>query len=288
MRRSGARVSTRVLAAALGIGLLAASCRGGEERMADASPPRSIKLATTTSTDNSGLLSELLPAFTAQHGIEVKVIAVGTGTALKHGEAGDVDVILVHARAAEDRFMAAGNGVDRCEVMHNDFVILGPQADPAGIRGLEDAAAALRRIGEQEVAFLSRGDKSGTHMKEIELWEAAGRIPGGAWYLAIGQGMGAVLTLADEKMGYTLSDRGTYIAYREKLDLVVMVEGDPRLFNPYSVIAVNPERHPHVRYNEAMTFIDWLTSSDAQRIIGNFRRDGERLFHPDAVHPTED
>ncbi|MFH1532428.1 MAG: substrate-binding domain-containing protein [Pseudomonadota bacterium] len=281
-------MSTRVLAAALGIGLLAASCRGGEERRADASPPRSIKLATTTSTDNSGLLSELLPAFTAQHGIEVKVIAVGTGTALKHGEAGDVDVILVHARAAEDRFMAAGNGVDRREVMHNDFVILGPQADPAGIRGLEDAADALRRIGEQEVAFLSRGDKSGTHMKEIELWEAAGRIPGGAWYLATGQGMGAVLTLADEKMGYTLSDRGTYIAYREKLDLVVMVEGDPRLFNPYSVIAVNPERHPHVRYNEAMTFIDWLTSSDAQRIIGNFRRDGERLFHPDAVHPTED
>ena len=255
---------------------------------ADTQTQRSIKLATTTSTDNSGLLAELLPAFNARHGIEVKVIAVGTGKAIKHGEAGDVDVILVHARAAEDRFVAEGHGVGRRDVMYNDFVILGPQGDPAGIRGLADAAIALRKIAEGETSFLSRGDESGTHKKEMALWEAAGLEPSGAWYMPAGQGMGAVLTLADEKEGYTLTDRGTWLAYRGKLDLVLLVEGDPHLFNPYGVIAVNPVRHPHVKREEAAVFIEWLTSAQGQELIGGFRRDGERLFHPGATPPVED
>jgi len=265
-------------------GIMGASCsRKNEADNEPAEKTRSIKLATTTSTDNSGLLAELLPAFTDEHGIEVKVIAVGTGKAIKHGEAGDVDAILVHARAAEDRFVAEGYGVERRDVMHNDFVILGPAADPAGIRGTDDAGAALRRIADAKAPFVSRGDDSGTHKKELGLWEASGTIPEGSWYMPAGQGMGAVLTLADEKESYTLSDRGTWLAYRGKLDLEVLVEGDPRLFNPYGVIAVNPERHPHVQHEATMEFIDWLTSPEAQGIIGGFRRNGELLFHPDAL-----
>jgi len=288
MRRGGMCGWALGAIAILGIGLLATGCRGDEESGVDAPPTRSIKLATTTSTDNSGLLAELLPAFTARYGIEVKVIAVGTGKAIKHGEAGDVDVILVHARAAEDRFVAAGHGIDRRDVMHNDFVILGPPADPAGIRGLKDAAVALGKIADAEAPFFSRGDESGTHKKEMELWDATGRPPEGVWYMPAGQGMGAVLTLANEKEGYSLTDRGTYLAFREKLGLVVLVEGDPRLFNPYGVIEVNPAHHSHVRHEEAVQFIEWLTSPEAQGIIGQFRRNGEPLFHPDAAPPVED
>jgi len=274
------------LAALLIVGVALGCCTDKKVTTDEPAPvaTRSIKLATTTSTDNSGLLDELLPAFAEKHGIEVKVISVGTGKAIKHGEAGDVDVILVHAREAEDRFVADGFGVNRRDVMHNDFVILGPATDPAGIRGTEDVAAALRGIADAKAAFISRGDESGTHKKEMQLWRAAGVSPeGGAWYMPAGQGMGAVLTLADEKLAYTMADRGTYLAYRGKLDLIVLVEGDPRLFNPYGVIAVNPARHPHVRYAEVMEFIGWLTSTEGQGIIGDFRRDGELLFHPDAV-----
>ena len=243
---------------------------------------RSIKLATTTSTDNSGLLAELLPPFQKKYGIEVKVIAVGTGKAIKHGENGDVDVVLVHARGAEDRFVEAGYGINRRDVMHNDFVILGPAEDPAGIRGIDDATTALKKLAASGSYFVSRGDDSGTHKMEMSLWAAAGLEPGGDWYLPAGQGMGAVLTIANEKGAYALADRGTYLAFREKLSLEVLVEGDNRLFNPYGVIAVNPALHAHVNYIDAMTFIGWLTSPDGQAIIGEFKIGGQALFTPDA------
>jgi len=242
-----------------------------------------IRLATTTSTENSGLLEVLLPAFKKKHGIEVQVIAVGTGRAIKHGENGDVDVILVHARAAEEKFVAAGYGVNRRDVMHNDFVILGPGADPAGLRGMKDAAAALAKLAKARRDFVSRGDDSGTHKKEKALWAAAGVEPSGSWYLAAGQGMGACLTMADEKQACVLTDRGTYLAYKDKIKLAVLVEGDKRLANPYGVIAVNPKKHAHVKYEAVMTFINWLTSAEAQKLIGEYKQGGEQLFYPDAV-----
>jgi tungstate transport system substrate-binding protein len=240
-------------------------------------------MATTTSTDNSGLLAVLLPAFKARHRIEVRVIAVGTGKAIKHGENGDVDVILVHARAAEEEFVAGGFGVNRRDVMHNDFVILGPAADPAGLKGSKDVAEAFRKLAAARQDFVSRGDDSGTHRKEKALWKDAGVEPSGSWYLSAGQGMGACLTMASEKAAYVMTDRGTYLAYRDKVKLEVLVEGGERLFNPYGVIAVNPDRHPHVEHEAAMTFIDWLTSAEAQKLIAGFKRGGEQLFYPDAV-----
>ncbi len=267
-------------AAAVLIALAACSNGTGEPAPAQA---ETIKLATTTSTDNSGLLEVLLPAFTRKHGIEVKVIAVGTGRAIKHGENGDVDVILVHARAAEDKFVADGFGVNRRDLMHNDFVIIGPAGDPAGIKGSKDAAQALQKIAASGSFFVSRGDDSGTHKKEKQLWQSAGVEPGGTWYLSAGQGMGAVLNIANEKQAYAMSDRATYLAYRNRLELPVLVEGDKRLSNPYGVIAVNPAKHPHVKHAQAMKFIEWLTSEEGQRIIGNFKKEGEVLFHPDAI-----
>jgi tungstate transport system substrate-binding protein len=242
-----------------------------------------IKLATTTSTDNSGLLAVLNPPFERLTGYRVDVIAVGTGKALALGENGDADVVLVHARSAEDRFIAAGYGVNRRDVMHNDFVILGPPSDPAGIRGSRTAGAALGRLARSQASFVSRGDDSGTHQKEKELWAQAGVTPSGRWYKEAGQGMGAVLTMAGDLQAYTLADRGTYLSMKGKLDLAVLVEGDPVLFNPYGVMAVNPARHPHVNYMGAMAYIAWLTSVEGQRIIGGFIKDGEVLFQPDAV-----
>lgn len=241
-----------------------------------------IKLATTTSTDNSGLLEVLLPAFTKESGIQVHVIAVGTGRALKHGENGDVDVVLVHARAAEDRFVQDGFGVNRRDVMYNDFVILGPRDDPAGVGGMKEARKAMAKIAESTAYFVSRGDDSGTHEKEKELWKAAKVKPSGKWHLSVGQGMGVCLTVADEKQGYVLADRGTYLAYREAIDLSILVEGDPALFNPYGVIAVNPAKHPHVKHAEAMKLIEWLCSPAGQEIIAGFEKNGGKLFHPAA------
>ncbi len=255
-----------------------AGCGGGEAKKEVVS----IKLATTTSTDNSGLLDVLKPALMKAHGIELQIIPVGTGKAIKHGENGDVDVILVHARAAEDKFVADGFGVNRRDVMHNDFVILGPKEDPAGVGGGKDASAALTKIAGAKKDFVSRGDDSGTHKKEKSLWKAAGIEPSGSWYLAAGQGMGACLTMANEKRAYVMSDRGTYLAYRDKIDLPVLVEGDPKLFNPYGVIAVNPEKHPHVKYDAVKTFIEWLTGKEAQALIAGYKRNGEQLFYPDA------
>jgi len=242
-----------------------------------------IKLATTTSTDNSGLLAAILPAFEKKRGFKVHVIAVGTGKAIRLGENGDVDVILVHAREAEDKFVSDGFGVSRRAVMHNDFVILGPASDPAGVKGTKDAAEALARISRAGETFVSRGDDSGTHKKEKKLWAAAGLEPKGSWYLSAGQGMGACLTIADEKRGYVIADRGTYLAFKGKIEIDVLAEGDKRLFNPYGVIAVNPERHPEVNSEGAEAFIEWLTGREAQKMIADFEVGGEQLFIPDAL-----
>ena len=235
-------------------------------------------MSTTTSTENSGLLGVLLPPFEKLCGCKVDVIAVGTGKALKLGEAGDVDVVFVHARELEDRFVADGFGVDRRDVMYNDFVVLCPPDDPAGVKGAKSAADAFRAIAGREAPFVSRGDESGTHQKEREIWKAAGIFPKGKWYLEVGQGMGEVIQIATQRKGYTLSDRGTYIAYRKKTDLAVLHEGDATLRNPYGVIAVNPKKHPHVRHDLAKKFIDFVTGKEGQEIIGNFRIDGEQLF----------
>ncbi len=265
----------------------AVGCGSTRKPISPTSTPRPQKLilATTTSTYDSGLLDYLLPDFEAQYNAQVEVIAVGTGQAIKTGEKGDADVILVHARAREDKFVAEGYGVNRQDVMYNDFVIVGPEDDPAGIQGMTDAATALARIAEAQAPFASRGDESGTHSKEKAIWEKAGVEPGDDWYLSLGQGMGATLTFANEKGAYTLTDRGTYLSRQEGLELPVLVEGDPILFNPYGVIAVNPEKHPHVKYEFAMKFIEWLTSVGAQEKIGEFgvERFGQPLFYPNAT-----
>jgi len=242
-----------------------------------------LRLATTTSTENSGLLKQINPVFAEKTGVTIDVIAVGTGKALRLGQQGDVDVVLVHAPAAEMAFVEAGHGVDRRAVMHNDFVILGPVDDPANLGRVDSAALALRTIAERELSFVSRGDDSGTHKKESSLWQEAGVAPGGAWYLEVGQGMGAVIQIANDKLAYTLSDRGTYLAFKSRIDLEIVYENDPSLNNPYHIIAVNPERHPHVNNQAARGYMDFLTSREGQRLIDEFRVGTERLFHPDAI-----
>jgi tungstate transport system substrate-binding protein len=241
-----------------------------------------IKMATTTSTENSGLLARLLPAFTKATGITVQTIAVGTGMALKHGENGDVDVVLVHARADEERFVQHGFGSDRREVMYNDFVIVGPSGDPAGVAVCSSAVQALSRIAASRATFISRGDLSGTHKKELELWSAAGIKPQGGWYIEAGQGMEQVLIITAEKQAYTLTDRGTLIAVKSTATLKPLYSGDPKLFNQYGVIAVNPARHPHVRAADAQRFIDWLTSQAGQELIAAYKINGKQLFFPNA------
>jgi tungstate transport system substrate-binding protein len=249
---------------------LAAPAVGGER----------LKLATTTSTENSGLLADLLPAFEATCDCTVDVIAVGTGQALALGRKGDVDAVLVHAPALEQTFVAHGYGVDRRTFMQNDFVVVGPRSDPAKIRGSKDGPAALVAIQEAGAAFVSRGDESGTHHREKSLWKASGKEPEWTGYLAAGQGMGAVLLMAHEKQGYTLTDRGTWLARKANLDLEVLVEGDPQLLNPYSVMAVNQESFDWVKRGLAGKLSDWLCSADGQRRIGAFRIGGEPLFTP--------
>jgi tungstate transport system substrate-binding protein len=246
---------------------------------------QTLTLATTTSTDNSGLLAAILPDFEEQTGATVEVIAVGTGQALKLGEDGNADVLLVHARAREDAFMDAGHGVRRDDVMYNDFVILGPADDPAGVTGSESAAEALQRIAGAEAIFVSRGDDSGTHTKEKALWASAEVEPTGDWYQAAGQGMGAVLTMADEQQGYTLSDRATYLARTlEGIDLVIVAEGDPVLFNPYGVIAVDPDKNEDINAYLASAYLDWLISMPTQELISEFGMEefGAPLFTPDS------
>jgi len=245
-----------------------------------------IRLATTTSTENSGLLGAILPPFEKRVGVKVDVIAVGSGKAMKLGENGDVDVVLSHAPALEDAFVAAGFGVNRRDVMYNDFVLVGPPNDPAAVREAKDAVDAFKRLAAAQATFISRGDDSGTHEKEKALWKAAGITPAGTWYVSAGLGMGQTLQMADEKKAYTLSDRGTYLTYKAKGDLVILSQGDPALFNPYTIIAVNPARYPKVRYLDAMALIAWMTSPGGQRRIGDFTIGGEMLFHPTAVPPA--
>jgi tungstate transport system substrate-binding protein len=253
---------------------------------ADDSEPQPITVASTTSTQNSGLFAYLLPQFTAETGIEVHVVAVGTGQAIRIATNGDADVLLVHHEASERKFVEDGLGVARHPVMHNDFVLVGPAADPAGIRGMDDVAAALRRVGDSGDIFVSRGDDSGTHKKELELWQAAGLDPrpaSGTWYREAGSGMGATLNTAGAMGGYTLTDRASWVSFGNKRDLVILVEGDARLHNPYTAIVVNPERHPHVHAREAQRFVDWLVSARGQEAIAAFRVDGQQLFFPDAL-----
>ncbi|MDB4441851.1 substrate-binding domain-containing protein [bacterium] len=267
-----------------------------------------LKMSTTTSTQASGLLDVLLPELDKDTGIQVKVIAKGTGAAIRDGMDGNVDVIFVHARAREEKFVKEGYGTKRYAVMHNDFVILGPVKDPAGIQGLKSATEALNKIATAKSPFISRGDDSGTHTKEQALWKATGLSlekktstivkkgkkrevtfihPAGPWYLSIGQGMGKALTIADEKQAYIMADRGTYIKYKfgrdVPIDLVVLTEGDPLLANPYGVIPINPQKHAHVKYDFAKEFAEWLVSERGQSVINGYRLLGKQLFYPDAM-----
>ncbi len=244
-----------------------------------------ITLASTTSTENSGLFDHLLPRFTEATGISVRVVAVGTGQALRIARNGDADLLLVHHRPSEEAFVAEGYGVQRHDVMYNDFVLVGPSKDPAALRGLDDAAAALARVAAASALFASRGDDSGTHKKERDLWAAAGLDPveaSGTWYRETGSGMGATLNAAAGMGAYVLSDRATWIAFQNKGDLEVLVEGEPRLFNPYGVILVNPAKHPHVNAKDGQAFIDWLVSKEGQAAIAAYRLDGRQLFFPNA------
>jgi len=244
-----------------------------------------LKVSSTTSTDNTGLFGALNPPFEKRFNCRVDVIAVGTGKALKIGASGDVDVVFVHAREAEDQFIADGYGVNRRDVMYNDFIIIGPKEDPAHINGLKDAKEALTAIAKNQSPFISRGDDSGTHKKERLLWKKAGITPKGRWYAEAGQGMGAVIQIANEKKAYALADRGTYLAYSGKVDLVILCEGDKDLYNPYGIMAVNPAKFPHVNYPLAMAYIGWVTSQEGQKIITEFGRDrfGQPLFIPLAI-----
>jgi tungstate transport system substrate-binding protein len=249
---------------------------------ASADPKKIIRLATTTSTDNSGLLKALLPGFQADTGYNVQVIAVGTGKALRMGRDGDVDVVLVHARAAEAEFVAQGYGEKRYGIMYNDFVLVGPETDPAAMATAQDASTALRLVAQQKSPFVSRGDDSGTHKKELGLWSKAGITPHGQWYREVGQSMGKVLQIAAEMNAYTLTDRGTWLAYEHNSPLKIRFEGDPLLFNPYGIIAVNPKRHPESNHRGAQTLIHWMISPQGQERIGNFRIGDKRLFTPSA------
>jgi len=238
-----------------------------------------LRMSTTTSTENSGLLKVLLPPFETQCNCHVDVISVGTGKALKLGETGDVDVVLVHARKLEDKFVADGYGVNRRDVMYNDFVIIGPASDPAHVKGAKTSAEAFKRIADSKSTFISRGDESGTNQKEKEIWAAAGMTPQGKWYRSAGQGMGEVISMATEQRAYTLSDRGTYNAFRHgKSDLAVVFEDEKGLFNPYGVIAVNPKKFPHVKYDLAMKFVDFITGPEGQKIIAGYKVEGDPIF----------
>ena len=248
---------------------------------------RAITVASTTSTEQSGLFGYLLPLFSKAEGIAVKVVAVGTGQALDIGRRGDADVVFVHDRPAEDKFMAEGQGVKRFDVMYNDFVIIGPKADPAQIAGDEDVVDALRKIAMAKAPFISRGDHSGTHEAELRLWKQAGIDVGPAragWYREIGQGMGPALNMASSTNAYLLSDRGTWLSFKNRGDLAILTEGDKRLFNQYGVMLVNPAKHLNVKAQDGQVFIDWLISSKGQETIASYKVDGEQLFFPNASH----
>ncbi|MFC7704624.1 substrate-binding domain-containing protein [Plastorhodobacter daqingensis] len=241
-----------------------------------------ITLASTTSTENSGLFAHILPLFLRDSGIEVRVVAQGTGQALETGRRGDADVVLVHARPQEEQFVAEGHGLQRFDVMYNDFVIVGPIGDPAGVGAADTAPDAMAAIAAAEAPFASRGDDSGTHVAEMALWQAAGLAPAGTWYLSTGSGMGATLNIAAQVPAYALADRGTWLSFENRGPLALLFDGDPMLFNPYGIILVNPERHPHVKAVEGQAFIDWIISAAGQAAIASYRVKGEQLFFPNA------
>jgi tungstate transport system substrate-binding protein len=246
---------------------------------------RSIVVSSTTSTEQSGLFGHILPVFTAKTGIQVKVVAVGTGQALDIGRRGDADVVFVHDRAAEDKFVAEGAGVGRRDVMYNDFVLVGPKQDPARISGMKDVAEAFRRIAEAKAPFVSRADRSGTHSAELRFFKAAGVDPkagSGTWYKETGSGMGPALNTASSMDAYILADRGTWLSFRNRGNLEILVQGDKRMFNPYGVMLVNPAKHPNVKVKEGQAFIDWLVSPEGQATIASYKVGGEQLFFPDA------
>jgi tungstate transport system substrate-binding protein len=250
---------------------------------------KSIVVTSTTSTQDSGLFGHILPLFKAKTGIDVKVVAQGTGQALDTGRRGDADVLFVHAKAPEEKFVADGFGVKRYPVMYNDFVLIGPKSDPAGIKGTTDVAKALQAIKAKEAPFISRGDRSGTHIAELDLWKAAGidiSKEKGPWYKEIGQGMGAALNTASAANAYVLADRGTWLSFKNRGDLDILVAGDKRLFNQYGVILVNPEKHPHVKKDLGRAFINWLVSPEGQRAIADYKVGGEQLFYPNANDPS--
>jgi len=259
---------------------------GSQSLNAQSADEKFIVVASTTSTQNSGLFDYILPKFTEETGIEVRVVAVGTGQAIRLARAGDADVLFVHHRPSEEKFVADGFGVKRHDVMYNDFVVIGPKDDPAGIRGMKDVAKALAKVADSKSVFVSRGDDSGTHKKEQGLWrdadvDAAGAS--GSWYRESGSGMGATLNTAAAMSGYALSDRGTWLSFKNRGDLEVLVEGDERLFNPYGVILVNEKKYPHVKTAQGQKFIDWLVSPDGQAAIAEFKIGGEQLFQPNAT-----
>ena len=251
---------------------------------------KSIVVSSTTSTQDSGLFGYILPLFKEKTGIDVKVIAQGTGQALDTGRRGDSDVVFVHAKSAEEKFLAEGEGVKRYPVMYNDFVLIGPKSDPAGIKGMKDVARALKTIKDKQADFISRGDRSGTHFAELALWNKDAGIDiekeKGPWYKSIGQGMGAALNTAGASNGYVLSDRGTWLSFKNKGDLQILVEGDKRLFNQYGVMLVNPAKHPNVKTELGQAFIDWLISPEGQKAIANYKINGEQLFYPNASDPS--
>lgn len=266
------RFTLRLCSALVGVALL----------MPIAFAQQAIKLSTTTSTESSGLLKHLLPAFEAKTNTKVHVISVGTGKALELAKNGDVDVTLVHARASEDKFVAEGHGVDRRDVMYNDFILVGPPADPAGIVGGKNVLQAMKKIVDSKAKFISRGDNSGTDQMEKAYWKEIGAQPAGKSYISAGLGMGEVLTMAAEMQAYTLTDRATYIAYRSRTGLAIAVEGDVKMFNPYGIIAVNPAKYGDINYKGAKQLIDWLTSDEGQKRIASFTIDGQQLFFPAA------
>ena len=255
-----------------------------------AAQEKSIVVSSTTSTQDSGLFGHILPMFKAKTGIDVKVLSQGTGQALDTGRRGDADVVLVHAKPLEEKFRSEGFGVKRHPVMYNDFILVGPKSDPAGVAGSKDIAAALTRIKNKAAPFISRGDKSGTHTAELALWKAANIDVTGAdkgrWYKEIGQGMGAALNTASASNAYVLADRGTWISFKNKDDLVIAVEGDKRLFNQYGVMLVNPAKHPTVKKELGQQFIDWLISAEGQKAIESYKIDGQQLFYPNANDPS--
>jgi len=266
-----------LVAGALGAAVLACLPAHAQDRF--------ITVASTTSTENSGLFKDILPAFEKKTGIQVRVVALGTGQALELARRGDADVLFVHNKRAEEKFVEDGYGVERHDVMYNDFVLIGPVSDPAKVRGGKDILAALKKVGEAKAPFASRGDKSGTHAAELRYWKAAGVDPTagkGTWYRETGSGMGATLNTAAGMNAYVLADRGTWLSFKNRGDLAVLVEGDPRLFNQYGIILVNPAKHAHVKKDMGQAFVDWVLSPEGQQAIGRYRIGGEQLFFPNA------